>query len=311
MFLVTGSSGYVGSSLVPMLRAYGQVVGIDCLASSNTTVPKDIAAEDLTYTLREFGDVDFSVINLAAARSDFGYSAEDYFRINVSCHERFLNSLNELKINKFVHISSVASFDGSAIPFSKDLGCDDAYRCTKYLQEVLIRQWCSAKGIDLIVVYPSAIFSSDKRSDTNIGKMQSLSKIIPFVPLIGTKKTITFLPNFSKFIISGVMGNLSKGNYLSVERPVLTVSEMVKILSGNSKMILRIPFLRGALACIATLLHVLGGFGKIDLKLTPNRVVKLFCDTSYSSLEDFEVDEFEYNKQSPSDLRKILGDFKP
>ena len=122
-------------------------------------------------------------------------------------------------------------------------------------------------------------------------------------------KTITFLPNFSKFIVNAVNGNLSPGNYLAVERPVLTVSAMIKILSGDSKSIFRVPFLRQALACIAFLLHILGGFGRIDLKLTPNRVIKLFSDTSYSSLQDFEVDEFTYNRLNSSDLKKILSDF--
>ena len=157
MFLVTGSSGYVGSSLIPMLRTYGKVVGIDHLPSSRTTLIKDIASPDLMFQLKEMGDEEFSIINLAAARSDFGSSAEDYYHVNVSCHKKFLSSINGLKINKFIHVSSVASFNGSTIPFSKDLGCDDAYRSTKYQQELLIREWCNAKGIDLIVLMEEVI----------------------------------------------------------------------------------------------------------------------------------------------------------
>ena len=131
MFLVTGSSGYVGSSLVPLLRTLGDVLGVDILASSNTNIIKDISSDSLANILQDYNDMDFSIINLAAARSDFGSSAEDYYHTNVTCHEKFLKNIDGLKINKFIHVSSVASFNGSTIPFTKYLGCDDAYRSTK------------------------------------------------------------------------------------------------------------------------------------------------------------------------------------
>ena len=56
MFLVTGSSGYVGSSLIPMLRTYGKVVGVDRLPSSRTTLIEDIASPDLMFRLKELDD---------------------------------------------------------------------------------------------------------------------------------------------------------------------------------------------------------------------------------------------------------------
>ena len=61
----------------------------------------------------------------------------------------------------------------------------------------------------------------------------------------------------------------------------------------------------------ANFLHILGGFGKIDLKLTPNRVVKLFSDTSYRDLDDKDVDAEAYavrNKNQLSDLLKKFND---
>jgi hypothetical protein len=159
------------------------------------------------------------------------------------------------------------------------------------------------------MLFPSAIFSTQARSDTNIGKMQKLSRFLPFIPNIPVDKTLTFLPNFSKFIIEALKGNLSSGNYLTVEEPVLSVTEMIKVLSGGNKRVINIPFFRSVLSVIADFLYMLGGFGKVDLKLTPNRVVKLFSSTLYD-VSDLGIDSSTYGAYSSSDLRYVLQAFE-
>jgi len=302
---VTGSSGYVGSALVPLIRKTDELIGIDLLPSDQTDWVMDIASSGFRIEVSTFSESAISIVNLAAARFDFGTKAGDYYRLNVLAHEKFLRSLSSFNIKKFIHISSVASIDGRKIPYSRDLDCDDAYRSTKFLQEKLIRDWCSKRNIELVVLYPSAIFSVEERSDTNIGKMQKLSRFLPFIPNIGVDKTLTFLPNLSRFILEALKDSLNSGNYLTVEEPVLTVTEMVKILSGGNKRIVNILFFRGFLTGIAYILYVLGGFGKLDLKLTPNRVVKLFSNTSYD-VSDLDIDRFCYSTYCSSDLRNIL-----
>ena len=305
MIFVTGSSGYVGSALVPLIRKTDELIGIDLLPSDQTDWVMDIASSGFRIEVSTFSESAISIVNLAAARFDFGTKAGDYYRLNVLAHEKFLRSLSSFNIKKFIHISSVASIDGRNISYSRDLNCDDAYRSTKFLQEKLIRDWCSKRNIELVVLYPSAIFSVEERSDTNIGKMQKLSRFLPFIPNIGVDKTLTFLPNLSRFILEALKDSLNSGNYLTVEEPVLTVTEMVKILSGGNKRVVNIPFFRGLLTGIAYLLYALGGFGKLDLKLTPNRVVKLFSNTSYD-VSDLDIDRFSYSTYSSSDLRIIL-----
>ena len=86
--------------------------------------------------------------------------------------------------------------DGKNISYSDNLNCDDAYRATKYIQETLIENWCDINNIELTILYPSAIFSNDIRSDTNIGKLQSISQYIPFIPKIDNFKSLTYLLNF-------------------------------------------------------------------------------------------------------------------
>ena len=304
--IVTGSSGYVASDLIPRLKRNHEVFGVDVYPSEHTSILADINSRNVSESIDNLSHNKFTLINLASTRLDFGVTADDYFRTNVGCHEAFLKSLSGNKIRKFIHISSVAAFDGKNISYSEELNCDDAYRATKYMQEELIQNWCNRQGIELVIVYPSAIFSDDPRSDTNIGKLQSISKFIPFIPEIEVIKSLTYLPFFSQFIIDSVSDEIPAGKYLTIEKPSLTVSKIAQIMSGHSIKLVRVPFFSVILKIIANCLHVLGFFGKIDLNLTPNRVTKLFSDTSYSNVKFENIDTEIYASRNCEKLPEIL-----
>lgn len=308
--LITGSSGYVASDLVPRLKKKAKTIGVDKSFSEYTDIEVSIERTEFRDYLDRFYGEEVVIINLAAARFDFGATAKDYFRLNVECHANFLEALDACKIKKFIHISSVASIDGRNIQYSDQLKCDDAYRATKYLQEELIQNWCYDRDIELSILYPSAIFSEDPRSDTNIGKLQSASKFLPFIPSIDVIKSLTFLPNLSKFIVGLAVDEIPPGKYLTIEKPLMTVSSMIQIISGRPIRLIRIPWFQHIVKIVAHILHVLGGFGKVDLKLTPNRVVKLFSDTSYNRLENTNIDTDAYGLRYNDQLEDLLKTFK-
>ena len=145
-----------------------------------------------------------------------------------------MNKLGSISLHRFIHVSSVAALDGRKISYSDNLDCDNAYRATKYLQEVMIQKWCNEHDVPLTILYPSAIFSDDQRSDTNIGKLQSVSQFAPLVPKIEVVKSLTYLPFLSQFIIDSVVGEIPEGKYLTIEKPLLTVSKMIQVISGRS-----------------------------------------------------------------------------
>ena len=283
------------------------VMGIDILAGAYTDITDYIC--NVGAELKEINDGSLSVVNLAAARFDFGAKARDYYDRNVTDHVGFLRQLESVQVDIFVHVSSVAAYDGRNIPYSDNLNCDDAYRATKYLQEVTIQKWCDEHDVPLTILYPSAIFSDDPRSDTNIGKLQSVSKFIPFIPKIEVIKSLTYLPFFSKFIIDSVAGEIPTGKYLTIEKPSLTVSKMIQVISGRSIKLVYIPFFSVILKFVANFLYVLGFFGRVDLRLTPNRVVKLFSDTSYSHVDSEDIDTETYAARNCEQLPEILAKF--
>ena len=281
-------------------------MGVDILAGAYTDFTVDIC--NVGTDLKE-NNGPLSVVNLAAARFDFGAKARDYFDRNVTDHVGFLRQLESVQVDIFVHVSSVAAYDGRNIPYSDNLNCDDAYRATKYLQEVVIQKWCDEHDVPLTILYPSAIFSDNPRSDTNIGKLQSVSRFIPFIPKIEVIKSLTYLPFLSKFIIDLVAGEIPTGKYLTIENPSLTVSKIIQVISGRSIKLVYIPFFSFILKSIANFLYVLGFFGRVDLRLTPNRVVKLFSDTSYSHVDREDIDTETYVARNCEKLPEILAKF--
>ncbi len=308
--IVIGSSGYVASDLVPQLKKITKSIGIDLSESKYTDYVANIDGTEISIYLKKIANNELIVVNLAAARFDFGLTSDEYYKLNVECHANFLKTLSNLNVKKFIHVSSVAALDGRNIAYSSNLKCDDAYRSTKFLQEDIIEKWCFEHSVELITLYPSAIFSDDPRSDTNIGKLQLISKYIPFIPKINVIKSLTYLPNFSQFIVDSVANKIPAGKYLTIEKPSLTVSKIIQIISGRSIKLFRIPFLSIVLKILANTLYVFGLFGRIDLKLTPNRVVKLYTDTSYSNIKDDDIDTQTYALRSDKDLPEILANFK-
>jgi len=290
--IITGSSGYVAEHLIPLLNKDHNLICIDLVSSKFTDIVGNIANGESFKSL----DVskNYTVINLAAARFDFDISADKYYEQNVTDHQNFLKHLSEFNIDKFIHIGSVACFDGKLIEYNRGLSCDDAYRSTKFLQGEIIENWCLNNSIDFAQLMPSAIFDDNPRKDTNIGKLQSISKFIPFIPKIDIRKSLTYMPHFVDFIFQMTF-NKKTGTYITIEEPVKTVTEIIKQNTKTKLYAIPIPFLKEILKVLSYLILGIWKILKIDLKLYPNRVVKLFKDTSYDWIND--VDRELYRRQ--------------
>ena len=286
--IVTGSSGFVASELVPALKKTNlHVIGVDIIDSIHTDEVCNIADYDFPKCS------DFIIINLAAIRQDFDFRPSDYYHRNVSEHEYFLNRIPYANCRGFFHVGSVASFDGANIPFTDTLSSDDAYRSTKSIQGKKIEDWCHKLNVHFVQLMPSAIYSKSSRSDTNIGKLQHLSRFLPVIPKISVNKSITYLPKFVSFLIHAINDDDVSGTYVTIERPVVNVTQIIQGQLPTPKPVVNIPFLRQMLTIISYIMLLLNRVTGFDFKLYPNRVKKLYSDTAYEWVDN--VDQVLYN----------------
>ena len=224
-------------------------------------------------------------IHLAAARSD-RQSLEEYKKNNIEATAKILELLDPNKIKIIVHISSVAAIDGRILE-AKDstlFNSDDWYRYTKFIQEKIIKNWSELHNVKLLILAPSAIYTPQSRNDTNIGRLQKLSKFLPIIPSINIKKSLTNMEIFLKEITDHIEEKQTIGNKpkmrIVIDKPVLTVSSHMEGIKGKKFMKLYIPFLKEFLMSLAYIIEIL----RLEnfIPLTKNRVIKLFKDTSYS-----------------------------
>lgn len=304
--VVTGSSGFVASDVLPRLNSDFKIVGIDRTPGAFTSVEVDISK--LVSVESVLPKEDFYVLHLAAARFDYGASAVDYYTDNVTETEQFLKWLETKHVSGFIHISSVAAFDGEHIPFHERLGCDDAYRATKFLQGETVKRWARKCGVSLYVLYPSAIFSEQRRSDTNIGKLQSVASLLPVLVKVPSKKSLTYLPAFSKFIEKCLHSGVNAGEYLTIERPILSVTDTLAELSPRKTIQVAVPFLETILTLLAYILWRAVG-GRVDTKLTPNRVKKLFADTDCNVVPSgVDLEVYNSDHEATHEILKLVAE---
>ena len=275
--IITGSSGLVGQHILPLLRDhYNAIYSVDRVSSEMTNIVSCIS--DPKFIREITFDFEYHVLHLAAARFDHGIDAKKYYNENVSNTILFLQNLKNINVTFFLIYSSVAIIPGENIPFNTSLNCDDAYRSTKFIQLKKVQDYCEFNKIPLCNILPSAIHTTIARNDTNIGKLEIVCKYLPFIPKINVNKSITSLSDLSRFTVHLLL-NEKKGDYMVIDDPTIDVTAIIQNYAKRSIPVIYIPFLYNILMVVSYVFTFLF-FSKF---ITPNRISKLFTDTSYES----------------------------
>jgi len=155
--LLTGSSGFIGSRLLPILCNYGFIVSVisrSKIAGQKTFIC-DFENDQIPKDAFKSIDVVFHLAGLAHDTRKSKYIEESYRKMNVDLTFKLARLAADSGVKKFVFISSVKAGGSPAIgSFSTELNQNDPisiYGKTKREAELLLLEI----GKNLLCIYPS------------------------------------------------------------------------------------------------------------------------------------------------------------
>jgi UDP-glucose 4-epimerase len=171
--IVTGSTGFVGKHLVPILQENHKVICVSKTGTSNLTktINIDISEAEQVATLPNNIDC---LVHLAAYVPS-NQSSADIFRCDAVNSRGTMNLLQyavDNDIEKFVYISSChylesEQFEGEV---RYDINPKDNYEASKYGGEIFCRAYRDAYGLNTTTLRSSYIYGPGMQRDTVLYK---------------------------------------------------------------------------------------------------------------------------------------------
>lgn len=289
-YLVTGSSGYIGSHLTVALQRQGHTVrGYDRRPPSVGRPDEFVHADllDERQLPAALADVDV-VCHLAAAKDDWGITDAQFFRDNLEVTQALLAAGERAAVQRWLFASTVAVFGPSAraLDESGPTAPVDAYGESKLLAErefeAFARRMSSAQ---VTVLRPSVVFGPDNPDYTNIYRLIDAIHRRRFV-MVGdgsTLKSTSYLGNLvpaTIFLLDRFVPGVQM--FVYVDEPVLTTEELVTRIHrmlGRKRRGFRLP-LPLARRVAKGSDWVASTFG-VNLPITSARIQKFCTPTNY------------------------------
>jgi dihydroflavonol-4-reductase len=165
--LVTGATGFVGSSVVRALLESGQEVKALVRANADLRNVADLKVELVTGDVRDFASLSSAtagcqqVYHLAALYSYWWHPRSDFYDVNVEGTRNMLRAAQEAGVERVVYTSSVATLgltkDGSPGTEDTPVALADMisdYKRSKFLAEEVAGDFADA-GLPVVIVNPS------------------------------------------------------------------------------------------------------------------------------------------------------------
>lgn len=242
MFLVTGSSGFVGRSLVTRLKADGfkvREVSRQAQTSENTNVVHIPVIDKDTDWSSALSDV--SVVVHCAARAHRMNDPEDslqkYKNVNYHGAVQLARECEKHGVRRLVFVSTIkvcaeSTPVGQVVSPDAALNPTDWYSQTKADAEVALKKMTLTSPLELVIVRPPLVYGPGAKG--NLQRLVSLlSKQLP-LPLgaINNRRSLVGLENLVDFLLLTSLHPKANGHVFNVSdgEPVST-THILKVLS--------------------------------------------------------------------------------
>lgn len=312
--LVTGCSGYIGGVLAGVLASQGhEVVGVDRRCYEGNALDRFVKGDlcDPSVASEAVTGPEF-VFHLAASRTDWGVSEEEYFRDNVKATRNLLCAGSEREITRWFFYSSVAAMGTDAYPpdESAELEPDGPYGRSKARAEALFHRLARTdRRQRVMILRPSAVFGPNNPPDTNIFRLIDTIYRRRFV-MVGdgeTRKTTSYIDNvIAATLFLAERTSPGVATFIYVDKPVLrtrTLVARIHRLLGRRPPRFRVSERLAGFA--GSVLDVVGDLISKDLPVTGSRIEK-FCRETYFDGSAIRREGFEQPVGNRKALRKTV-----
>jgi nucleoside-diphosphate-sugar epimerase len=293
---VTGAAGYIGRRLVDRLLTDGhELVGLDRVRPDDGPAIRFVRCEltDPASYDRELRGID-CLCHLAAAKGDWGISAEEYRRDNVLATRALIGAARRAGVGRFIFYSSVSAVGPSdtALDERAPRRPNNAYGESKAACEELFERFVAeTPGASVVTIRPSVVFGPGNPWNTNIFRLIDAIHRGRFV-MIGDGsviKTTSYIENLldaHMFLMRRESQSPAAGLelYHYVDEPAETTAALVQMIHaelGKPPRRFRLPL--GLASPLALAGDAAAGILRIDLPITSARVRKFCTATHYAA----------------------------
>ncbi|MGI0016850.1 MAG: NAD-dependent epimerase/dehydratase family protein, partial [Nitrososphaera sp.] len=287
--LVTGSSGYIASRVVPSLKERGYtLVGVDRRKGLSNSLDKFIEGDllDDAVLKNSLEGVD-CVLHLAAAKQDFGVSDAEYFRDNLEGTRGLIQAGRKHGVVRWLFYSSVSTIGPSGVPADEQasLAPNTAYGQSKAQAEKLFHNFGEEdQNVMVIIVRPSVVYGPGNYQNTNIYRLIDAIYKNRFI-MVGNGeviKTTSYIDNLASatlFLIERMRRGVQ--TYICVDEPVMTTGRLINnIYAALQKKQPRWHLPLWLINPIASISDAAASLTGIDFPITAARARK-FCTPTY------------------------------
>lgn len=288
--LLTGSSGYIGSRLAPLISQRNSTVrGVDRVANSSVKVDSFIQGDlcDPSVANKAVEGVD-QILHLAAAKGDWGIAEDEYYRDNLEATRIVIEAGKAAGVTDWVFYSTVSTMGPSHKAVGKEAGFNpiNPYGASKAEAEKLFHELAEeVPEARVLIIRPSVVYGPGNPSSTNIYRLIDAiyTKRFAMVGSGDAIKSTSYIENLldaTLFLVERMEPGVQ--TYIYVDQPALTTGTLVKRiyqLLGRKPPSWYIPL--GVASPVATVSDFAADLTGIDFPITAARIEKFNRSTNF------------------------------